>query len=549
MINEYISLQGQFKFDVYHKDGTLDYTTDYINNFITPTGLSYPDSFGFADCFRYVSLGSGTGANFVTGIGTTGLSIPIRQSGIEYVGGNGLSSCSNAIKNNYISNACGYRTTNSGITLFRAWRIPDGSSYFTTPFNFSEYILSPGRPRVFAYVNTSTGVVNTGLCNCNQAGNLSSGLTGATVNGLESLDFANAYPKICDAEKAFTRILKNVSVSGDQYLIVNYSLLVSFDSGVKFFNSTPTRISPLGSPYNWLSVSGISSIVHPGIKLINDGNVSSVSAITQIDSSYQFRAGESFIPPLGIPLEPSCSRTNRFGYISDDCLQFLVNDVSGGAMPTGSYKPYNTGSFRQFPSGTMAFHLNWVTETSNSASSLGGTIPTYLVRPRSEGNGTSAVYPDPNIYTQATNAAGAGFSNFSPTTLFTVNNGISDAFDTSLPFTGRQRAKILSYQFLDPSITTGLPVRALVMGYRPVGVSSYWPNVDTLFAPYNSPITPNVFTGLGELFYDAPLYLLSGDIFPGPVVTGYSFMDGNNILQFQFKINWSSPCPSGVIGC
>jgi hypothetical protein len=547
MINENIQLNGQFKFDVYNKDGTLSYTTNFINNFITPTGLSFPDSFPFADCFRYVSLGSGNGANFVTGAGTTGLQIPIRQSGFEYVGGYGVNSCSNTIKNSYVSSACGYRIDNSGIYLYRAWRIPDDSSlYFDRPFNFAEYILSPGRPRVFAYVNTTTGVVNTGLCNCNQNGFTSPTLIGPVVNGLESIDFATAYPKICDAQQAFTRIIKSVAVAQDQYLIINYSLLLSFDSGVKFFSVSPTRTSPVGGAYNWRSISGISSLVHPGIKVINDGTVSAVAAVSQIDSSYQFRAGESFIPPLGVPLEPSCPTANRFGYISSDNIQFLVNNLSGGAMPTGTFQPYNP-SGRPFPSGTMGFHLNWIADTSSSTTSLGSSIPSYLSRPRSEGNAATALYPDVNNYTNAAIALSAlgGL----PVTSFTVNNGISDSFDTSLPFTGRQRAKIISYQFLDPSITTGLPVRAMVMGFRPVGVSSYWPNVDAIFAAYNSPLTPQVYTGVAELFYDGPIGLISGDSFPGPVVTGYSFMDGNNILQFQYKINWSSTCPPEVIGC
>ena len=35
-------LQGQFKVDVYDRQGDLVDTTDYFTNFITQTGLNYP---------------------------------------------------------------------------------------------------------------------------------------------------------------------------------------------------------------------------------------------------------------------------------------------------------------------------------------------------------------------------------------------------------------------------------------------------------------------------------------------------------------------------
>ena len=63
-------LQGQFKVDVYNREGEMIDTTDYFTNFITQTGLNYPLYYNFSDCFRYLTLGRNGGANTmdVTGL-------------------------------------------------------------------------------------------------------------------------------------------------------------------------------------------------------------------------------------------------------------------------------------------------------------------------------------------------------------------------------------------------------------------------------------------------------------------------------------------------
>jgi len=80
-------LQGQFKVDIYNQSGDLIDTTDYFSNFITPTGLDYPYTYNFADCFRFLSLGVGTSSNTMT---TTGLQgdtsvIPAKNSDTNLV--------------------------------------------------------------------------------------------------------------------------------------------------------------------------------------------------------------------------------------------------------------------------------------------------------------------------------------------------------------------------------------------------------------------------------------------------------------------------------
>src|ERR1700761_9732486 len=75
-------LQGAFKVDLF-SGGQFMETTDWFSNFITHTGLSYPSIYAFADCFRYLSIGSDSStANFgfsASNLGqqpTTGLSAP-----------------------------------------------------------------------------------------------------------------------------------------------------------------------------------------------------------------------------------------------------------------------------------------------------------------------------------------------------------------------------------------------------------------------------------------------------------------------------------------
>src|SRR3990167_7641254 len=88
IVKSNLGVNGKFKFDVYSKEGNLKYFTE-SDNFITNTGLSYVSEFALADCWRYLSIGSGNAGNSATGnnIGTTGLSIPL-GTGLSYLGGN-----------------------------------------------------------------------------------------------------------------------------------------------------------------------------------------------------------------------------------------------------------------------------------------------------------------------------------------------------------------------------------------------------------------------------------------------------------------------------
>jgi hypothetical protein len=119
-----IKLRGQFKIDVFNSKDELVSTTDFFDNFITSTGLSYIYSTGFADTFKFLSIGSGTGQNTLY---TTGLEYPYPE--YSYL-------------NNYVGGACGYNELTSGLRLFRGWRVPD-VSYLTEPLDIEELMVSP----------------------------------------------------------------------------------------------------------------------------------------------------------------------------------------------------------------------------------------------------------------------------------------------------------------------------------------------------------------------------------------------------------------------
>src|SRR5581483_3806320 len=122
--NQNLSIRGTFKFDVYKADGTLKYSSPNINNFITSTGLCFPAYYAFADCFRFLSVGSGTTANSITGgfngWGTTGLAQPL--DGFTYIGSR--TDPNDASTSLYESEACGYREEGNKVVLTRAWRLP-----------------------------------------------------------------------------------------------------------------------------------------------------------------------------------------------------------------------------------------------------------------------------------------------------------------------------------------------------------------------------------------------------------------------------------------
>jgi len=573
MISNTYGLNGKFKIDTYTKDNQLKNTTDWFENFISPTGLSYLFYLSPADCFRYISLGSGNTANTILGNGTTGLATPLNRSGFSYVGGAADSLACNGqgeAFNRYLSGGCGYRIDNSGVVLNRAWRIPNtDGTFFSSPFLFKEYMLTPSCPVVtgLGKINFSdVATIPTGICGCGwQPGSYTYSGDGTTIlYGKENWELYNFYKNreenafdLCSGGiYAFTRIIKDITVVADEYIVVNYSLTINYNTGVQTFSLVPSILNPVASadPQNWendQSISGIYSLIHPGIKLVNGTYPSYKSYyITDIRTDYQPLIGESFVPPLGNSFEAACNSSLIKCYISSDALQFLVNDLSGGAMDTGAFKPYNS-SGRHFPSGVQAFHKNWLTETSSSA--LGDALQTYssfpnLVTPRHQWTNDSAgisVYPDETNYKTAVKSSEILDGTFTPTTLVEAEG--SDAIETYVP-TGRSRSIIRSFQFVKYDLSDEFPVRSVVIAYNggiiSADVPRYFPFVDLCFSPTSGTGRMPTINRTG-FTYEAPLSRINTPTYN----SGYSFMDDSHRLTLQFKVSWSSPCSSEVVGC
>ena len=568
VVSKNYGIVGQFKFDVYQKNGNLKYTTDYIDNFITSTGLEYIKTFAFADCFRYLSLGSGTAANSITsngGNGTTDLTTPIER--FRYIGGNTSNfNCTEGDYNHYIGSACGYRINPTGLVLTRAWRIPvTNNTFFTEQYTFEEYMLSPGRTGLngFAY-NEETALYDIPhvACSCIESTNDEAGEIKGY--GKEAPDFYAAYPSICSANKAFSRILKQIDVEVDEYLVVNYALnvVLSNASVIKQFSVTPDRTyATAEDPWNWGVVTGISSLVVPGIKLINNGDVTSVDYANQMSDNYTFRAGESFVPPLGIAMEPSCPVDHRWAYLSTDNLQFKVNDMNGGGLDVDVFKPYKSNG-REFPSGTIGFHKDYVTETSDSTANLGSLTleKTWAYRPRTERDNNEITYwpsqSDFKTSVSYTAISDTLINTVTSDTTFYPYHEIPDAADVSATFvsaamSNRARTQKITFQFHPQTspYSKGTPARAFVYAYRWVnpnnGDKSVWlATLDSIIAPKNASYTGTMVTGAVTNTYGNPLgYLESSE------GAGHYWTNNNNILLMQVNVTWSSPCPAGVEGC
>lgn len=452
MLDGNLKLNGKFKFDVYDNNGSLNYSIEK-GNFITPTGLSYINDIAIADCFRYISIGTGSGQNTITGIGTTGLQYPLTGSGYYYIGGSQSTFCSNTRGNQYFSLYCGTTYETSGLKLSRGWRIPS-TGYFDNDYNLSEFMVTPGPPRMNGFLNGPTGI-----CHCNQQAYLSSLEEGPVVKGIESIDFYTAYPHICDANKAFSRIIQSLPVKTNQYILAQYSLLVSLDTGIKVFSFPSHRdntfdgVSGEGEE-NWNGSSGRYSLIQYGLKKIASSS-STVSTRTQINQYYQFRAGESYIPNGGQGLEPSCPIYLRTGYLSSDNIQCFSHPIG-----LSDYGLTQNVRVAELPSGVAYFNTTY-----------GDTLDSRYTILRKMGG----YFPSQDNYN-----FGAGYPLSEGITTLTINeSGISHKYYSG-PISGRRRSKILSYQFSDAALQNRFPVRSFVMGYQDY---ASFPVLDLIFYP------------------------------------------------------------------
>lgn len=273
-------LEGAFKLDLY-SGGKFVETSDWFSNFITQTGLMYPTIYPFVDCFRFLSLGSGTVVNYGGAGGhnaTTGLQTPIStyttnvgtQRG-TYIGWQGYETGGASQES-----ACGTSLTEAGPRFFRAWTIPTGEVGITINepngfLNIQEFMVSP-----------SSGTDTTG--------NL-----------------------------AFSRIVRNLSIPNGFRAIVSYQLRINVkNTGTTQFipgtfqtgNADITNDAELIS--GWAGLSGYYRQVFHGLECID-------------------KNGAAYISKYGAGMEPSLLSLNQFSfYLSPDNSQFDVNGELGG---------------------------------------------------------------------------------------------------------------------------------------------------------------------------------------------------------------------------
>ena len=282
-------LEGSYKVDIY-KGKDFVYTTDYFSNFITPTGLMYPLTYAFADCFRFLSIGRDStvnqGTNALGSTGTTGLSDPITsyttsigttQRG-QYIGWEGYAS-------GETNSLCGTALSESGPRFYRAWNIPTGGEeiYISETgggLQIGEFMVSP-----------SSGEDTVG-------------------------------------KSAFSRVIRNLFIPNGHRAIVTYQLKINNQNtgitqfGAGTFKTGDAEITNDESIIaGWYNLSGYYKQVYHGLRCVDN-------------------LGLTYIPKFGDGMEPATRNTAKMvWYLSPDNSQFDVA-TSGGNQGSvnSSYK-------------------------------------------------------------------------------------------------------------------------------------------------------------------------------------------------------------------
>jgi hypothetical protein len=610
MAHAALKLQGQFKFDVYHKDGQLIRSSDYVDNFITNTGVMYPYHFAFADCFRFLSVGNGIASNTIENPPTTGLDSPI--SNFLYVGGrptwDSTKDSSYYTRPGEFDAGCGYVNNENGVSLLRQWILPDNTGFFTTPITFNEFMVSPGRPYV-------TGLGGVKFCSCDEYDDYATGkdcsstseyyrwVTGRyrTVNQIKRLG-------MCEATPAFARVLNTFSMNTGEILVVTYRLNVIVNTGLGFSYLPYSR--PDGNP-NWNeSIRLYHSITNPGVMLINDGTYPYPKApndnlrLQHFDYSFgnsyhpytfDYEYGESFVPPWGAPLEPSnffltndSQNQNVEVYLSEDNLQFLVSPTGGNFSDTGHYAPWNiwqegymdivfsegdilssgSSSYRYiYPNPSSGHFLTDITYWEDLGYLKEIQVSSSGVMPFRNHNNESiedSLYwsKHPNYFNIRKNQGfGPDVNDVTSTTA--MNSRIYKANKSSVTnlllyvsTSARSGAVGYSHEFTNYQGGTSLKCRSFVAGYKDIayGVSAFGGDKDNLI-----PFFDSVLSGISNA--SPPVFIpgiQTGETIvnssTGAIITGHGNADYNDLFAQQYpifntRISWSVPCPYGVVGC
>jgi hypothetical protein len=613
MVNSTIKIEGQFRFDVYSGQ-QLVRSSDYQDNFITNSGVVYPYYYAFADCFRYLSLGTGTGVNSTGVVGfsaTTGLHSGVKE--FMYLGSKYYST------GVFGAGGCGNQAYGNKISLFRQWGLPDATGgVFQEAHAFKEMMVTPGSPPVTGWIptgvdnsnpnppyyyiewGTSTGYYSedqmfssTGVDPYWPALSLAgpdypdlSGdysklakyydkLTGLSESAIENggSEGGRTRPPMRQALAAFSRIVTDMDVNSGETLLVTYKLNLVFATGI---SDKPTYTNSSPDP-NWSKTKFIGNLTQPGVKLINDGTLGNSSSVYFPYSYYGYRQrqqhsdfddysstnidfensyGESFVPVLGIPLEPSAIYSvggNFKVYVSEDNRQFLVSPSGGNCENTGLYKPWNTtGLSLPQNSGLLPFTLTVTGNAIDDSTSSNYTDywrrhPTFIRQYfyNNPGYGNSRAFPDTGHVTATEDTS------FSP--------AIYESPGLPVPrfsWNGRTGQILTPYSFAG---FTDVVCKSLVFCYVDAqkivdnfAYGSYYhstievPFYDCLISGHSG---QNVFLPAiktGSQNNTTPTTISGADL------TGYNFLSidaGSKFPIISTTLTWVAECPPGVSGC
>jgi hypothetical protein len=276
-------LEGAFKVDLY-SGGKFCSTTDWFSNFITPTGLMYPSGYAFADCFRYLSIGTSStphvGSTALGNFGTTGLTAPIdyihSSDGVnqraQYIGWQGYATGTT-------NSSCGTTLTETGPRFYRAWNIPTG------------------REEIYVQEDSADGLT------------ISEFMVSPDTNG-DTNDNRGRY--------AFSRVVRNLFIPNGYRAIISYQLKISVQ------NTTATHM-----PSNSFDITNAD--------IDNDAEI--VTRWQNLEALYKQvyfglrcvdNYGLTYIPKYGDGMEPSSRNIgNMIWYLSPDNSQFDVNKLGG----------------------------------------------------------------------------------------------------------------------------------------------------------------------------------------------------------------------------
>jgi len=446
------ALEGKFKVDIFNKKGELIETTDWFNNFITPSGLSYIYNYNFADCFRYLSLGIGTTSNYgnnppsaneTTGLSSPITSIPTNLNAISISGSPGVIFGTSNLSGQYIGSwayqegGCGIVEDNDGPRFYRSWNIPFYNGYLLNDLTINEFMVSP-----------STGGSNGAL--------------------------------------AFSRVKKNIIIPQGTFSTISYQLKIKLGSvniqtfsGGTFQTGNADITNEVNEVAQWNTLSGCYRQTYHGLAWIDS-------------------IGTTFVPRYGNLMEPSFTglAASRF-YLSPDNSQFNVN-VSGGANSSESSSYLADGLLKfivQNPPYQQIYdNSTSVPNTQNLPNNIRIKLSTAATSefPAMYNSQYSSVSTNPDysslaVYDfQGYSTATPGSSGYDSSKAQFGNKILVSTQGFNMPHTGavtgRSRVLTRRHSFL-PAQSLGKNTRfgSLVYAYKNPISNDYYPMVDSMF--------------------------------------------------------------------